>query len=174
MLGPRWGSSIPKWGNLQLEGERSWTEKLRQEGGARMEGKSIPNRIIGIHSMPTQVNVDLTFVWKRNSVPHVWQLQGWGGYAWNISFFKLYLTIVYSCPMKTQHPPGALSWVLSKVVYKFVLLYSTIKATFLHNNLNSNDPANIRRNVSLQITLIAFLAYTKNPKNFVQMFSVGQ
>ena len=39
---------------------------------------------------------------------------------------------------------------------------------------NSNDSANIQRNVSLQMTLIAFLAYTKNPRNFVQMFSVGQ
>ena len=56
----------------------------------------------------------------------------------------------------------------------YVYLYSTIKGTFLHNNFNSNDSANIRRNVSLQITLIVFLAYTKNPRNFVQMFSVGQ
>ena len=45
-------------------------------------------------------------------------------------------------------------------------LYSTIKATFLHNNFNSKDSANIRRNVSLQIALIAFLVYTKKSQKF--------
>ena len=39
---------------------------------------------------------------------------------------------------------------------RYVYLYSTTKATFLHKKFNSNDSANIRRNVSLQITLIAF------------------
>ena len=48
----------------------------------------------------------------------------------------------------------------------YVYLYSTIKGTFLHNNFNSNDSANIRRNVSLQITLIVFLAYTIKSQKF--------
>ena len=48
----------------------------------------------------------------------------------------------------------------------YVNLYSTIKATFLHNNLNSNDSTNIRRNVSLQITLIAIFGIYKKSQKF--------
>ena len=51
------------------------------------------------------------------------------------------------------------------------------KATFLHNNFNSNDSANIRRNVSLKITLIAFFGVYKQSQNFctnVLCWSVDQ
>ena len=56
----------------------------------------------------------------------------------------------------------------------YVYLLPTTKATILLKNFNSSDCANIRRDVSLQIALIAFLAFTKNHKNFVQMVFVSQ
>ena len=56
----------------------------------------------------------------------------------------------------------------------YVHLLPTTKATIFYKNFNFSDVANIRRNVSLQIALIAFLAYTKNHRNFVRMFFDGQ
>ena len=38
---------------------------------------------------------------------------------------------------------------------------------FSHKNFNSTDSFYTRHNVSLQIVLIAFLAYTKRPKNII-------
>ena len=52
----------------------------------------------------------------------------------------------------------------------YVHLYSTIKGMFLHNNFNSSDSANIRRNVSLQITLNHFWRIQKSQKFCTNVF----
>ena len=45
---------------------------------------------------------------------------------------------------------------------------------FSDKNFNSSDFVNTWRNVSLQIALIAFWAYTNGTQNLVLMFSVCQ
>ena len=53
---------------------------------------------------------------------------------------------------------------------KLWTIYYLRQNQILHKKFNFSSYANIPRNVGLQIALIAFLAYTKNQRNFVQMF----
>ena len=69
---------------------------------------------------------------------------------------------IYICPMKTHHSLDVLSCGLLKVVQKCVMnVYYLGQMQCFRTKISMIDCVNIRRNVSLQFALIAFLAYTK-------------
>ena len=88
------------------------------------------------------------------------------------SLFFYHREDIYSCQMKTHHPLDALSCGLSKVVHKcFMYIYNLGQMQrFCTKNFNLSDCVIIRRNVSLQIGFIAFLAYTKIPEISIKCF----
>ena len=135
-----------------------------------------------MHSFKSLVYFDIEISYMEGSgsaseiLDSLMQFMNPGLYSYFYCALVLLHIHMYSCPIKTHRPSDALSCGISNVEVKssIYIYYLGQMLRLLYTNVNSSNCVNIRRNVSLQIALIAFFGVYKNPRNLVHIFSVCQ